>query len=83
MIIKLSIPWHSRSTHSKLAHVLERLGLALIGASCGLFVAGISSIDLIGSAQVVLAMMLYGAAGFYLGIDLPQAPPRSQRHQCG
>ncbi len=75
MIIKLSIPWHSRSTHSKLAHVLERLGLALIGASCGLFVAGISSIDLIGSAQVVLAMMLYGAAGFYLGIDLPQAPP--------
>jgi hypothetical protein len=73
MIIKRSVPWHTRSTHSRLAHVLVRLGLALIGASCGLFVAGVSGIDLIGSAQVVLAMMLYGAAGFYLGIDLPQA----------
>ena len=73
MIIKRSVPWHTRSTYSRLAHVLERLGLALIGASCGLFVAGVSGIDLIGSAQVVLAMMLYGAAGFYLGIDLPQA----------
>ena len=73
MINKRSVPWHTRSTHSRLAHVLERLGLALIGASCGLFVAGVSGIDLIGSSQVVLAMMLYGAAGFYLGIDLPQA----------
>jgi hypothetical protein len=73
MIIKRSVPWHTRSTHSRLAHVLERLGLALIGASCGLFVAGVSGIDLVGSDQVVLAMMLYGAAGFYLGIDLPQA----------
>jgi hypothetical protein len=73
MIIKRSVPCHTRSTHSRLAHVLERLGLALIGASCGLFVAGVSGIDLIGSSQVVLAMMLYGAAGFYLGIDLPQA----------
>ena len=72
MIIKRSVPWHTRSTPNRLAHVLERLGLALIGASCGLFVAAISSIDLIDSAQVVLAMMLYGAAGFYLGIDLPQ-----------
>ena len=75
MIIQRSVPWHTRSTHSRLAHVLERLGLALIGASCGLFVAGVSGIDLIGSAQVVLAMMLYGATGFFLGISLPQAPP--------
>ena len=80
MIIKRSVPCHTRSTHSRLAHVLERLGLALIGASCGLFVAGVSGIDLIGSSQVVLAMMLYGAAGFYLGIDLPQAPPDHHMH---
>lgn len=80
MIIKPSVPWHTRSTHSKFAHILERLGLALIGASCGLFVAGISGIDLIGSAQVVLAMMLYGATGFYLGIDLPQAPAPHHLH---
>ena len=58
--------------------MLERTGLALTGASCGLFVAahvGRASIDLIGSAAIVLAMMLYGAVGFYLGIDLPRAPP--------
>jgi hypothetical protein len=73
MVIKPSVPWNTRSTHSSLAHVLARLGLALMGASSGLFVAGVSGIDLIGSSQVVLAMMLYGAAGFYLGIDLPQA----------
>ena len=70
--------WHTRSTISRWAHVLERIGLALTGASCGLFVAahvGRASIDLIGSAATVLAMMVYGAAGFYLGIDLPPAPP--------
>jgi hypothetical protein len=75
-MIQRSNPWHTRSTLSKLAHVLERLGLALIGASSGLFVAAVVAvIDLIGSAEVVLAMLLYGATAFYLGIDLPQAPP--------
>jgi hypothetical protein len=75
--------WHTRSTISRWAHVLERTGLALTGASCGLFVAahvGRASIDLIGSAAAVLAMMLYGAAGFYLGIDLPPAPPDHRMH---
>jgi hypothetical protein len=70
--------WHTRSTISRWAHVLERIGLALTGASCGLFVAahvGKANIDLIGSAATVLALMIYGAAGFYLGIDLPPAPP--------
>jgi hypothetical protein len=55
----------------------------LTGASCGLFVAahvGRANIDLIASAAVVLAMMLYGAAGFYLGIDLPPAPPDHRMH---
>jgi hypothetical protein len=75
--------WASRSTISRWAHVLERTGLALTGASCGLFVAahvGRADIDLIGSAATVLAMMLYGAAGFYLGIDLPPAPPDHKMH---
>ena len=75
--------WNSRSTISRWAHVLERTGLALTGASCALFVAahmGRANIDLIGSAAVVLAMMLYGAAGFYLGIDLPQAPADHHMH---
>jgi hypothetical protein len=63
--------------------VLERTGLALTGASCGLFVAahvGRADIDLIGSAAAVLAMMFYGAAGFYLGIDLPPAPRDHRMH---
>ena|SRR5665213_1113634 len=70
--------WRTRSTISRWAHVLERIGLALTGASCGLFVAahvGKANIDLLGSAGIVLAMMFYGGAGFYLGIDLPPAPP--------
>jgi hypothetical protein len=76
-------PWQTRSTFSRLAHIVERSGLALTGASCGLFVAahvGRADIDLIGSAVAVFAMMLYGAAGFYLGIDLPQAPPDHRMH---
>src|SRR3974390_241578 len=80
---KHSEPWDARSTISRWAHVLERSGLALTGASCGLFVAahvGRADIDLIGSAFGVFALMLYGAAGFYLGIDLPQAPPDHHMH---
>ena len=76
MIIKRSVPWHARSTLSRSAHVIARIGLALTGAACGLFVAEVSArIDLVGSVEAMLAMMLYGAAGFYLGIDLPHAPP--------
>jgi hypothetical protein len=77
MIIKRSVPWHARSTLSRSAHVIARIGLALTGTACGLFVAEVSarSIDLVGSVEAMLAMLLYGAAGFYLGVDLPQAPP--------
>ena len=76
-MVKRSAPWNTRSTISRWAHVVERSGLALAGGSCGLFVAahvGRADIDLIGSTATVLALMLYGAAGFYLGIDLPPAP---------
>ncbi len=79
MIIKRSVPWHARSTLSRSAHVIARIGLALTGAACGLFVAEVS-IDLVGSVEAMLAMMLYGAAGFYLGIDLPHAPPDHHMH---
>ena len=82
MIIKRSVPWHARSTLSRSAHVTARIGLALTGTACGLFVAEVTarSIDLVGSVEAMLAMMLYGAAGFYLGIDLPQAPPDHHMH---
>ncbi|MFL6816606.1 MAG: hypothetical protein ACJ8EF_01510 [Bradyrhizobium sp.] len=82
-MIQRSRNWDKRSSISRWAHVLERTGLALTGASCGLFVAahvGRASIDLIGSAGTVLVMMIYGAAGFYLGIDLPPAPRDHRMH---
>jgi hypothetical protein len=76
-------PWDARSTISRSAHVLERTGLALTGASCGLFVAahvGRADIELLGSAAAVFVMMIYGAAGFYLGIDFPRAPANHDMH---
>jgi hypothetical protein len=82
-MIRRSGPWNTRSTISRWAHVLERIGLALTGAACALFVAayvGRADIDLIGSAAAVLIMVFYGAAGFYLGIDLPHIPPDHHMH---
>lgn len=67
--------WDDRSTVSKWAHVFERSGLAMAGASCGLFVAAHmirANIDM-GAGIAALAMTFYGGLGFYLGIDLP--PP--------
>ncbi len=76
-MVKRSEPWDSRSALSRLAHVFERAGLALAGGSCGLFVAAYvakANVSLMGSGAAILGSMIYGAAGFYLGIDLPQAP---------
>ena len=57
----------------KAAHVLERIGLAMAGASCGLFVAAHvgSSIAALTSQSFLVAIMIGGAIGFYLGIDTP------------
>ncbi len=82
-MIRYRTPWDARSTISRSAHVIERIGLALTGASCALFVAahvGRANIDLIGSAAAVFATMIYGGIGFYLGIDLPHAPPDHHMH---
>jgi hypothetical protein len=78
-MVKYHESWSTRSLLSRFAHVVERTGLALTGGSCGLFVAAHTAradIDLIGSAGAILATMLYGAGGFYLGIDLPRPPER-------
>jgi hypothetical protein len=58
----------------KSAHVLERLGLAMAGAACGLFVSAHvgSTFDALTSQGFLLSMMIIGAIGFYLGIDTPQ-----------
>jgi hypothetical protein len=57
----------------KMAHVLERSGLAMAGAACGLFVAvqAGSSVAALASQGFVALMMIGGAIGFYLGIDTP------------
>lgn len=60
----------------KAAHILERSGLALAGAACGLFVGAHvgSSIAVLTTVAFLLAMMAVGAVGFYLGIDIPPLP---------
>jgi hypothetical protein len=57
----------------KAAHLLERVGLAMAGAACGLFVAVYvgSSIAALTSQFFLVVMMISGAIGFYLGIDTP------------
>jgi hypothetical protein len=57
----------------KAAHILERVGLAMAGASSGLFV-GVhvgSSFTALTSQGFLVSMMISGAIGFYLGIDTP------------
>jgi hypothetical protein len=58
----------------KSAHLLERIGLAMAGAACGLFVAAHvgSSVGALTSQGFLLVMMIIGAIGFYIGIDTPQ-----------
>jgi hypothetical protein len=76
-MIQRADQWNTRSAISRWAHVVERIGLALAGGSCGLFVAADAAradAGLLASPLAILAIMLYGAAGFYLGIDLPPAP---------
>ena len=60
----------------KAAHILERVGLAMAGAACGLFVAAHvgSSIAVLTSQGFLVLMMIAGAIGFYLGIDTPPLP---------
>lgn len=70
----------TRSRTSRCAHVIERTGLAMAGASCGLFVAAHvanAQIEALSSIALVLVMMVLGAFGFYLGIDLPPLRTRA------
>jgi hypothetical protein len=62
-----------RSRVRRFAHVLERIGLAMVGAASGLFVGAHvgSSIEALTSQAFLLIMMIGGAVGFYLGIDTP------------
>jgi hypothetical protein len=65
-----------RTRVRKVAHVLERLGLAMAGAASGLFVAALvgTSHSALTNQAFLLVMMIGGAVGFYLGIDTPPLP---------
>jgi hypothetical protein len=65
-----------RTRVRKVAHILERLGLAMAGAASGLFVAALvgSSYAILTNQAFLLLMMVGGAVGFYLGIDTPPLP---------
>jgi len=60
----------------RFAHLLERIGLAMAGAACGLFVSAHvgSSINFLTTQGFLLIMIIVGAIGFYLGIDTPPLP---------
>jgi hypothetical protein len=69
--------WVAPSALIKSAHLLERIGLATVGGSCGLYVAAALmrlENEPFGSGWFILLMMLYGAFSFYFGIDLPGRP---------
>ena len=69
--------WVAPPALIKSAHLLERIGLATIGGSCGLFVAeGLMrrGNELSVSGWIVSLMIVYGAFSFYVGIDLPGGP---------
>lgn len=86
MTIENDIRHSSRSVLGALAHVLERIGLAVTGALCGLFVSvpmARADIDILGSVGFVAGMMLCGFAGFYLGIDIPGGSPQTGRDASG
>jgi hypothetical protein len=69
---------------SRVAHVIERIGLAMAGALCGLFVAALmlrANIDLFDSVDLASAMMIFGLIAFYLGIDTPPTPSHASRFE--
>jgi hypothetical protein len=60
---------------SRVAHVVERIGLAMSGAIGGTFVAAYlarASIEPFASVGFVASTILVGTVGFYLGIDIPR-----------
>lgn len=69
----------ARSSLIKSAHLLERIGLAAVGASCGLYVGATllrQKGGLFESGWIVLLTMLYGALSYYVGIDLSRTIAR-------
>jgi lysylphosphatidylglycerol synthetase-like protein (DUF2156 family) len=69
-----------RSHLNGFAQVMERTGLAIMGALCGFFVAAMvakANIEEINSLGALFSAVLYGSLGFYLGTNIPS--PSSSR----
>jgi hypothetical protein len=65
-----------RNAISRIARIIERVGLAVAGTLCGLFVAACvirGNSDALDSAGFVITTCLIGMVGFYLGVDTPQS----------
>jgi hypothetical protein len=63
-----------RNAISGIARVVERIGLAVAGALCGLFVAAYTlrtNVGILGTPETIMAIAMIGMAGFYLGSDIP------------
>ena len=57
----------------RVAHVVQRCGLAITGALCGLFVVAHlakANVDAFDSIGLVFAMLRFGIIGFHLGNDI-------------
>jgi hypothetical protein len=58
---------------NRVTHVVQRCGLAITGALCGLFVVAHlakANVDVFDSIGLVFAMLRFGIIGFYLGKDI-------------
>ena len=71
---------------SRVAHVIERCGLAMAGAMCGTFVAAqMAKVNVapFNSFGFIALMVLTGMIAFYVGIDLPRLPAglAGERHR--
>jgi len=69
----------NRSRVNGFAQVMERIGLTLVGALCGLFVAALVGKANIEDIQFDRSAAVGGAGtariGFYMGINIPSLPP--------
>jgi hypothetical protein len=68
------------------AQVMERIGLAIMGALCGLFVAAMvakADIEEINSLGALFSAVLYGSLGFYLGTNIPSLSSSSTLSNAG
>jgi hypothetical protein len=61
----------------RFARIMERAGLAIMGALCGFYVAALvakADIAEVNSVGVLISVILYGSVGFYLGVNIPPSP---------